>query len=680
MNSGIDQIDTVRATVERAVKLAQAGDPVQAEAICRESLQQYPDDGNLLCLLGTLLVRQRRPADAERPLRRAIDRHPDFLRAQEELGNALMAQGNIEEATTCFRQVIGLEPDNAEAQFKLSKLLEKSGHLQEATVARRAASEQAPHQEARAAAAQFINTGRFAEAEKIYRDLLAHDPNKSDYLRVLGRLAMEQKQFGDAVVLLRRAAEITPQSVLIWNDLAKALLEREAYDDAIDAIRHSLEIETDITASHLLHGNALTRAFRFEEAADAYQAGLKIQPDHTGCLAGLGHVTQALGRHAEAINAYRTWINAEPTAGEAWWSLAGLSGQRFDDAEIETMQTHARDKSLPEASRISFWFALARAYEGNADYDRSFEFYGRGNAAQRMHESYDAVETEIMHERIIATFTPEFFHRTPAINHKDATPIFIVGLPRSGSTLIEQILASHSQVDGTQELPALGRVIQSINRRAPDESRYPEALLNLDPVDFTNLGRQYLDATRRYRTGRPLFTDKMPNNFPGIGLIRLILPQAKIIDARRHPLDSCIGSYKQLFADGQAFTYDLGELAEYYLQYRKIMAYWQETLPGQVLGVHYEDLVTDPEPEIRRLLDYCGLPWEEQCLRFYETERTINTASAEQVRRPLYTTSMHRWRHFEVHLGELIEILAPILETLPADQLPALLSTRSGGT
>ena len=279
------------------------------------------------------------------------------------------------------------------------------------------------------------------------------------------------------------------------------------------------------------------------------------------------------------------------------------------------------------------------------------------------------MQTEVIHDRIIETITPMFLKDSENLGDPSDAPIFIVGLPRSGSTLVEQILASHSDVDGTHELPDLPRVIRTINQERPQGESYPEALRHYGG-ELARLGEQYLESTRRHRGDGPFFTDKMPNNFASIGLITLILPNAKIVNARRHPLDSCMGSFKQLFYKGQAFTYDLVELGEYYLEYQRLMDYWHEILPGKVLDIHYEQLVVDQENQTRRLLEHCDLPWQDACLRFYETERAVNTASSEQVRQPLYSGSINSWRRFEAHLGPLVEVLEPLLRRLPDDQQP----------
>ena len=387
----------------------------------------------------------------------------------------------------------------------------------------------------------------------------------------------------------------------------------------------------------------------------------------------MGHALKTIGRQDDAIAAYRECIRLYPSAGETYWSLANLKTFRFTDEDIENMKKFVGEEKLPDETRVNFNFALGKAYEDRSEFRRGFSYYETGNRIRRETERYDPVSTEVIHDRIIETISPELLKKNEKSGDPDSAPIFIVGLPRSGSTLIEQILASHEQVEGTHELPDLPRTIMEINKQRPHGETYPEALSYFSAEELHQLGRQYLDSTLRHRTGLPFFTDKMPNNFPSIGLIQLILPNAKIINARRHPLDSCMGSFKQLFFKGQAFTYDLVEIGEYYLEYQRLMDHWHDLLPGKILDIQYEEMVMDQEAQTRRLIDFCELPWDDGCLRFYETDRAVNTASSEQVRQPIYSKSLNSWRRFEDELQPLIEVLEPLLMKLPEDQRPSCL-------
>ena len=381
---------------------------------------------------------------------------------------------------------------------------------------------------------------------------------------------------------------------------------------------------------------------------------------------GYAHVLKTIGDQAGALQAYRAAIREKPDFGEVYWSMANLKVFKFEKYEVTAMEQQLERDDLKTSPEIHFRFALGKAYEDRRDYDRAWHYYHSGNQLQRTQIQYDLNEFELRQSKIMEVFSQEFLAERSGQGCQAADPIFIVGLPRSGSTLIEQILASHSQVEGTAELPILSKIASSIGRYRRDNIQYPEAVRDLRAKDLKAYGEQYMDETRRHRsTDRPYFTDKLPNNFSHIGLVSLILPNAKIINTRRHPMDSCLGAYKQLFGQGQNFTYDMFEIAEYYRQYHEVMTHWHSALPGKILDVHYEETVTDLEGQVRRVLEFCGLPFEDQCLRFYTTERAVKTASSEQVRQPIYRAALGKWRRYEKHLGPWQEVLDDIVRELP---------------
>lgn len=462
--------------------------------------------------------------------------------------------------------------------------------------------------------------------------------------------------------MLRRAVELNPAFTLAWNDLANLYMKQDRYEEALEMVQRAIDIDAKMAHSYVMRGNILTKAQRLEESLLAYQQALDLNPFNPGALSGMGHVLKTIGRQDESIAAYRQCIRAHPSFGEAYWSLANLKTFEFDEEEVKVMTAMVDEQDLADEPKVNFYLSLGKHYENEQDYARAFEQFRLGNELRRGHEIYDPVQTQVIHDRIIKVFEPEFLASRDGWGDPDPSPILIVGLPRSGSTLIEQILASHSMVEGTMELPDLSRCIGELSKRSKGKVEYPESVMKLDQEQVRTLGQGYLESTRRYRTDMPHFIDKMPNNFSSIGFLHLILPHARVINARRHPLDSCLGCYKQLFFKGQSWTYDLFEIGQYYLQYQRIMDHWHEVLPGKVLDVHYEQLVMDQETQTRRILQYLGLPWEDQCLRFYETERAVNTASSEQVRQPIYTKALNFWRNYESQLGELIEILDPLLK------------------
>ena len=638
--------------------------------ICRRVLPQSRQDLNIICLLGEICLRRRRPQEAEGWFEKVLKRHEEYPRALEGLGLAMLADGKPKKAAKILTKAAAAAPKRSTTRMALGRALAESGHHAESENAIEEAFRLSPAKAAIAEAERATRDGRMEDAERVLRELLSKDPNNVRAIRMLGSIALEANRYRAARRLLERAVELSPGVAMSWTDLANLHLKKDRYDEALAAVQRAIDIDPDFVHAYVVKGNILTRAQHHEESLLAYQQGLEVSPLNIGALAGMGHVLKTIGRQDEAIAAFRKCIQVNPAYGETYWSLANLKTFEFESEEVQVMEEMIERKSLADESKVNMLISLGKHYDHEKDYDRAFEYYQRGNDLRREHEIYDPVHTQVVHDRIIEVFGSGFFDERVDFGDPSPDPILIVGLPRSGSTLIEQILASHSMVEGTMELPDLGRTIAGLSSKTPGRTEYPEAVLPLDKDQVAALGRDYLEATSRYRTDKPYFIDKMPNNFQAIGFLQLILPNAKVIDARRHPLDSCLGSYKQLFFKGQSFTYEQFELGHYYLQYRRIMDHWNEVVPGKVLDMHYEQMVADQETQTRRLLEHCGLPWEDQCLRFYETERAINTASSEQVRQPIYTGALNFWRNYESHLGELIETLEPLLRELPEEDQP----------
>ena len=509
-------------------------------------------------------------------------------------------------------------------------------------------------------------TGDVAAALPLYRRLLAMRPNDVDALRLFAVAAARAGRHAEAVTAAERAVALAPDYAVAWSNLGTVLDEADRTAEALAAFRRACALEPEGAVHWHNLGNALGADNAAADALEAYRRALALQPDHAGARIGLGHMLKTLGDGAGAAAAYRAVVADAPGAGQVWWSLANLKTYRFAPEE-EAAMTAALAEELPPAQRAALLFARAKARDDAGDFDAAFALYDEANALQRGEVRYDPLQTELLNDRIVATFDPDFFANRTGWGHDDPAPIFIVGLPRSGSTLIEQILASHPQVDGTAELPDLGRLAASVGRFRSDGIAYPEAVPDLEPADAAALGRGYLARTKRHRGTAPRFTDKMPNNFPTIGFAHLILPNARFIDARRHPLDACVGCYRQLFARGQTFSYDLFELGEYYRQYDRMMRHWQGVLPGRVLRVDHERLVADQERETRRMLEFCGLEWDDACRDFHKTERAVNSASSEQVRRPINAEGIGRWRRYERHLGDLRAQLAEVIAAYEAD-------------
>jgi tetratricopeptide (TPR) repeat protein len=654
-----------------------SGDARTAEAICRGALETHPRDANLICLLGATLIKQGMATQAEAELRCAVDLIPGFAGAHEGLAESLIMQGRLDEALASLEKARELEPNRASVHQKLGHVLAALGRGDDADRAYESSFRLTPHRDALVRGLELQRSGQLEAAEKVYRDVLLRHPDDVDALRLLASIAMSVRQFGDAEAMLNRALEIAPDFYQARMDLGLAQQEQDKLDQAAESFRRAARLEPRRAQPWTALGTTLAMAGRHDEAMAAYHEALERDPRNPFALTGLGHVLKTIGRQDEAIASYRRCTQHRPEHGEAHWSLANLKTFRFDDDEIAAMQRLLESPRLRDEPRVNVLFALAAAHEQRRDYDQAWQRYAEGNALRRERESYDPVQTAVLHDQLIEVFNRDFLALHADSGCRDRAPIFIVGLPRSGSTLIEQILASHSRVEGTHELPDLSLVARSTARDRADRLSYPLSVRDLGDDAFRRLGEQYIERTRRHRTDRERFTDKMPNNFPHIGFLSLILPNAKIINARRHPLDSCVGCFKQLFGRGQPFTYDLYELGEYYLEYERMMAHWHEALPGRVLDVQYEELVGDTGTQVKRLLEYCELPWEDACLSFHENPRAVRTASSEQVRQPVYTSALHRWRNYEPWLDPLIEVLEPVLVQLPAEWQPESLKARA---
>ena len=650
-----------KAVFDETIALINSGELAAAETRCRSALEDYPRDVNMLALLGALLIKLDRATEAEAKLLQAIAEAPTFAKPYEDLGHLLVKQNRALEALPCLERATHLDPKLENAWFTLGKALTMLGRGAEADQAFEQCFALSPVRRMMALAAEHQKEGRLDEAEHLYRRILRHDPRNVDALRLLALIALKAGRDGEAESLLEKAISLAPDFLLAILDLGRLRKDQDRYGEALECFDKAIALDPASVQAHYLRGSTLAPASFTQEAIDAYEQCLKLRPTHVGALIGLGHVLKAVGRYHEAVASYDACIRQLPDFGETYWSLANLKTYRFDDATVAEMERRVSGAGLTVQSEVNFLFSLGKAYEDRGDFDRAWDYYSTGNRKQRTEVTYDPVQTESMNDRLVRVFSADFLQAHRGAGLADPAPIFIVGLPRSGSTLLEQILASHSQVEGTSELPYLGRVAIWLNRNRADGINYPEAVRELQATKFQSLGRDYLSFAQMHRrSGAPHFIDKNPNNFPNIGFLSLMLPSAKIIDARRHPLDACLSCYRQLFAKGQAFTYDLTEIGEYYLQYQRMMDHWHEVLPGQVLTVQYEDVVADFESQVRRLLEFCELPWEPACLRFYESERPVRTPSSEQVRQPIYDRSVGHWRHFAHHLDELITVIAPI--------------------
>ncbi len=662
---------------KQAFSYLKSGDAKMCLTVCNVTLQRFPKDLNLLCLCARANIALRLFEDAKKRLDEAILIAPDFAIARDTYGDLLLIQGKPDRALKEYQNTLRLDPDRlritekidrAKAmQIELRKLQQGAEEDRSATPKPRMSFE-----DEMAQALEHQEADRNQEAEDIYRSILKRDPNHVEAARLLARIAMDHERYGEAEIFLTHALQNAPDYARAWVDLVNAQQQQDKYDEATKSALELLRITPDSPESHMMYAGVIGSAGRHEEAIMAYEKAIALEPEKPGAFSSMAHHLKTIGRQDKAIAAYRQSIAIKPDHTESYWSMANLKTFQFDNEEIDAMQALLLEKDLPDTSRVHVYNALGHEYESRKDYPKAFANFSACNQLRRKSESYDPVETENQHEKIIAIFNKKFLAQTAA-EVSEGSPIFIIGLPRSGSTLIEQILASHSQVEGTHELSDLPRTMQSARRKGSVHKSFPESIEHLGLEQWAEIGQDYLKSTQKYRTDRPFFVDKTPNNFIFAGVLKLALPNAKIINARRHPLDSCFGSYKQLFASGQPFTYDLFELGEYYSEYQHLMEHWHEVIPNFILDVHYEKVVNDLETEVKRMLDFCGLSFEENCLRFYETERAVKTASSEQVRQPLYSSSVNLWRNYENNLGDLIDILQPLLIKLPKSEQPSAL-------
>ncbi|HEY6453368.1 MAG TPA: sulfotransferase, partial [Steroidobacteraceae bacterium] len=488
----------------------------------------------------------------------------------------------------------------------------------------------------------------------VRRFLLTH-ADHIEGMRLLARIGVELEVLDDAEFLLESVLAFAPDYTLARYEYACVLSRRHRHARAVDEVRKLLATDPGNRDYRTLLATATAGLGDHETALRLFRELCAETPQVPELYLSAAHALKTLGRQPEAIEAYRTAAAVRADFGDAYWSLANLKTYRFSDPELERMRVHEAAPATAAADRYHLCFALGKGLEDRAEYADSFRYYARGNALKQSECRYRPEPLECNARLQAAVCTAEFFAARQAFGCPRPDPIFIVGLPRSGSTLLEQILASHSQVEGTMELAEIPRLVGRLQgREGPGaEPRYPALLTALRAEQFRQFGERYLEDTRVYRTGRPHFIDKMPNNFRHLGLIHLMLPNARIIDARREPMGCCWSNFKQLFASGQEFSYDLEDLGRYYRSYVGLMAHWDAVLPGRILRVMHEDVVADLEGEVRRLLQFCGLEFEAACLQFHRTERSVRTASSEQVRQPLFSSGLEQWRHFEPWLGPL---------------------------
>ena len=596
--------------------------PLEALEFTHKALSFKTDDKKLLLLEIRLNEFLERDSEAIFLLKTFINKYSDFS-ALKQLSNLLVKQDKADEADDIVKDFF----ENNEDYGLLYK------------------------------GVRHLHASRYRKAEDAFKKLLIEDENNIDALRFMGILAFKSGNHDIAEAMLTKALRLDPTYSLVWANLAQVYSVTGQLDKAKKSFKNILNMEPRNGLIWAEYGTVLTKLANYEESKDAYLKALDFKSDSPRVHLSLGHVYKTMGEIENSIDSYKNTIIQNKLSGEAYWSLANLKTYSFSENEIKVMEETLK-ADMSDIERSQMHFALGKAYEVKKDFDNSFNNYFKGNEVKKGLTKYSSDDTTYNTKRILDFFNLENirdFSKSLTVNQD---PIFVLGMPRSGSTLVDQIISSHSQVDGTQELPNIIKIASELNSN--NQNTYPEILKELDELKLTEMGNNYLSETTWARKNAPFFIDKMPNNFIHIGLIKTILPNAKIIDTRRDPMDTCFSCYKQFFARGQLFTYSLEDLGNYYTDYIKAMNHWHNVYGKDIYTVHYDNVINKTEETIRELIDYCNLPFEKECLEFYKSSRPVKTPSAEQVRQPIYKSGLNYWKNYEKHLVPLKKIIDEI--------------------
>ena len=667
MTGPAEPTGTIDIALAHTRKLLQI-DPVLAAEQAGEILKVAPAHPLAQLLLGSARRLTGDPCGALEVLGTLTSMQPNWAAAHYELGLALGDLYQTEAALKTLRRAVVLKPDLPDAWRAIGDHLVASGDAEGADAAYARHIKASTQDPRLLVAASALVDGRIAQAELYLRGHLKVFPTDVTAIRMLAEVAARLGRNSDAEVLLERCLQLAPSFNPARHQYAIVLQRQNKAAAALRQIAHLEKLDPRNTSYRNLKAVILVKIGEYQESIEIYAEVLGIHPDNAKLWLMYGHALSTAGRNQEGIAAYRKSIEFAPNFGEAYWSLANLKTFRFSAEEKRAMRAQLARSDLSEDDRLHFDFAMGKALEDDADYGASFEHYANGNRLRRSRLDYVADEMSSFVQESMTLFAKEFFASRAGYGAPDTDPIFVVGLPRSGSTLIEQILASHPSVEGTMELPDILAIAGALaGRRKPsEESKYPQVLADLSAETCRGLGEQYIRDTRVQRkTAKPFFIDKMPNNFLHIGLIRLILPNAKIIDARRHPMACCFSTFKQHFAEGHRYSYSLEELGRYYREYVALMDHFDRVMPGKVHRVIHERLIDDTEAEVHRLLAHCGLPFDAACLRFYENSRPVRTPSAQQVRRPINREGLEQWRHYEPSLSPLAQALGGVVDVYP---------------
>ncbi len=639
------------------------GEALIATQLLAESVPENRD------VLYMIAVNQRylgRIEDALGTLDMLESRHPGYSRLYQERGHCQLARKDAPSAIQAYLKAVNINPALPASWSKLQVLFRMTGRQQDSDMAAGHVAALANLPPEVVTATGLFADDELAPAEQLIRSFLIQHGDHVEAMRLLARIGMEHDVLDDAEILLAAVLKMAPDYHAARYDYARTLLRRHRHREALEELDTLIRTDSANRAYRTTYATAVVGMGDHEKALTLYQDLLQGAPRAPDLHLSIAHTFKTLGRTPEAIESYRRAAAARPNFGDAYWSLANLKTYRFTDEEVARMRQEEATPATELADRYHLCFALGKALEDRNEFAESFVYYDRGNALKKSESRYrpESIESNARLQAEVCTAQFMAQHRGAGFPAPD--PIFIIGLPRSGSTLLEQILASHSQVEGTMELADIPRIVQELQGREstvenPDRQRYPRVLAQMKDERFTQLGEKYIRDTQIYRTGKAFFIDKMPNNFRNLGLIHLMLPNAKFIDARREPMACCFSNFKQLFATGQEFTYRIEDIARYYRSYVELMSHWEKVLPGKILRIQHEDVVEDLEGNVRRLLQFCGLEFEPACLEYHKTERSVRTASSEQVRRPIFKEGLDQWRNFEPWLEPLKHALGPLV-------------------
>ena len=666
MNSNVafSQPSPIELEVGRLRKLQKAGRHAEALDGARSVLGETPENRDLLLIVAVSLRYSLHLDEALEALERLEALHPRFSRLHEERGLCHVARKDAPPAIDALLRAVNINPALPTSWRMLEGLYRLTGDAQNAATAAAHVATLAGLPPQVVTATSLFSDDELGPAEQIVRAYLLRHGDHPEAMRLLARIGIARDVLDDAEVLLEAVLTLAPDYRAARYDYADTLVKRHKYALARQEIERLLEIDPGHADYLMLAATTAVGLGENERAIGLYEQMLAQAPGSPDVNLWIAHALKTVGRVPEAIESYQAAAAARPDFGDAYWSLANLKTYRFSDAEMARMRAEEASPTTGLIDRYHLNFALGKALEDRGETAESWRCYERGNALKRSESRYrpELIETNTRQQTQVCT--RDFFARRAGWGDPRPDPIFILGLPRSGSTLLEQILASHSQVEGTQELADIQRIVLDLQGREADldNPRYPGALAEMGEADFRRLGEAYLADTQVYRSGKPRFIDKMPNNFRHIGLIQLMLPNARIIDARRDPMSCCFSNLKQLFAQGQEFTYSVNDIARYYRTYLELMAHWDVVLPGRILRVRHEDVVVDLEGSVRRMLDYCGLPFEPACVEFHKTERSVRTPSSEQVRQPIFRDGLDQWKLYEAWLSPLRLALGDALE------------------